>query len=119
MILEVYDFPRGDPLTVTLRNVGSEPQNLASADYFVAGVVATNISVCCSSTAVIGVVESTFAVILGGGAFHRHVFSYGFTRSMSRDGRLSLSSTLTATDTAGFALGTVSRGSLFHTVFPI
>ncbi|MGD0175383.1 MAG: hypothetical protein ABSC50_00970 [Candidatus Bathyarchaeia archaeon] len=53
MILEAYSFPSGGPLTVTLRNVGSASENLASADYFVNGVVATSISIAsCSSSAV-------------------------------------------------------------------
>src|SRR5208337_1903779 len=41
VIMEAYSFPSGT-LTVTLRNVGSATENLATADYFVNGVAATN-----------------------------------------------------------------------------
>jgi len=44
VIMEAYSFPSGGPLTVTLRNVGSATENLASADYFVNGAIDTGLA---------------------------------------------------------------------------
>ena len=53
VIMEAYSFPSGGPLVVTLRNVGSATENLANADYFVNGVVASTQSLAsCASSAV-------------------------------------------------------------------
>jgi hypothetical protein len=73
MVMEGYSFPSGGPLTVALRNVGSASENLAGADYFVNGVLATSISIAsCSSSAVttgavcsVTLTVSTTSLILG------------------------------------------------------
>ena len=41
VIMEAYSFPTAGPLTVQLRNVGSASENLAIADYFIAGTKGT------------------------------------------------------------------------------
>jgi flagellin-like protein len=43
ILMEAYSFPTGSPasLVVTVRNIGSQTENLAGADYFVNGIKTT------------------------------------------------------------------------------
>ena len=41
-----YNFPVGGPLSITVKNVGSSPVDLATADFFINGVSATSGSEC-------------------------------------------------------------------------
>ena len=49
VIMEAYSFPTGQPLIVQLRNVGSASENLAIADFFVAGNKATSVAGTCGA----------------------------------------------------------------------
>ncbi|MGD0175553.1 MAG: archaellin/type IV pilin N-terminal domain-containing protein [Candidatus Bathyarchaeia archaeon] len=69
VIMEAYSFSNvAGPLVVTLRNVGSSSENLATADYFVNGVLGTATVTNCSSSAVTPGGSCNVSVALGAGA---------------------------------------------------
>ena len=77
VIMEAYSFPVGGPMVVTLRNVGSASENLATADYFVNGVIGTaTLSGCATPSAVTpsgscqaSVAFTSYASLISGAAY--------------------------------------------------
>ena len=65
VIMEAYTFPTGQPLTVTLRNVGSASENLANADYFIAGTKGSLGGTCGSAVTPSGSCQASVTVATG------------------------------------------------------